>query len=278
MSEKNEAHKVREEVSRNYTQAIKSSSGCCGGGSSCCGSSAGQGYTDEEILDLLSDPELISFGCGNPMAYSGVKEGDTVLDLGSGAGLDLLLAAKRTGPSGKVIGVDMTDEMIATANRIIERSGVKNVEVRKGFIEDIPVESGTVDWVISNCVINLSPEKEKVFDEIYRVLKRGGKMLISDVVARELPDWIKNSEELYSSCIAGAISEEDYVTGLENAGLKEIEIRERVEYGVENVRDYVLNSPDFPAKSREEREKIVEQYQESIAGKIHSIQIYAEKE
>jgi ubiquinone/menaquinone biosynthesis C-methylase UbiE len=278
MSEKNEAHKVREEVSRNYTQAIKSSSGCCGGGSSCCGSSAGQGYTDEEILDLLSDPELISFGCGNPMAYSGVKEGDTVLDLGSGAGLDLLLAAKRTGPSGKVIGVDMTDEMIATANRIIERSGVKNVEVRKGFIEDIPVESGTVDWVISNCVINLSPEKEKVFDEIFRVLKRGGKMLISDVVARELPDWIKNSEELYSSCIAGAISEEDYVTGLENAGLKEIEIRERVEYGVENVRDYVLNSPDFSAKSREERENLAEQYQESIAGKIYSIQIYAEKE
>lgn len=278
MSEKNEAHKVREEVSRNYTQAIKSSSGCCGGGSSCCGSSAGQGYTDEEILDLLSDPELISFGCGNPMAYSGVKEGDTVLDLGSGAGLDLLLAAKRTGPSGKVIGVDMTDEMIATANRIIGRSGVKNVEVRKGFIEDIPVESGTVDWVISNCVINLSPEKEKVFDEIYRVLKRGGKMLISDVVARELPDWIKNSEELYSSCIAGAISEEDYVTGLENAGLKEIEIRERVEYGVENVRDYVLNSPDFSAKSREERENLAEQYQESIAGKIYSIQIYAEKE
>jgi ubiquinone/menaquinone biosynthesis C-methylase UbiE len=278
MSEKNEAHKVREEVSRNYTQAIKSSSGCCGGGSSCCGSSAGQGYTDEEILDLLSDPELISFGCGNPMAYSGVKEGDTVLDLGSGAGLDLLLAAKRTGPSGKVIGVDMTDEMIATANRIIGRSGVKNVEVRKGFIEDIPVESGTVDWVISNCVINLSPEKEKVFDEIYRVLKRGGKMLISDVVARELPDWIKNSEELYSSCIAGAISEEDYVTGLENAGLKKIEIRERVEYGVENVRDYVLNSPDFSAKSREERENLAEQYQESIAGKIYSIQIYAEKE
>jgi ubiquinone/menaquinone biosynthesis C-methylase UbiE len=278
MSEKNEAHKVREEVSRNYTQAIKSSSGCCGGGSSCCGSSAGQGYTDEEILDLLGDPELISFGCGNPMAYSGVKEGDTVLDLGSGAGLDLLLAAKRTGPSGKVIGVDMTDEMIATANRIIGRSGVKNVEVRKGFIEDIPVESGTVDWVISNCVINLSPEKEKVFDEIYRVLKRGGKMLISDVVARELPDWIKNSEELYSSCIAGAISEEDYVTGLENAGLKKIEIRERVEYGVENVRDYVLNSPDFSAKSREERENLAEQYQESIAGKIYSIQIYAEKE
>jgi len=277
MSEKNEAYKVREEVSRNYTQAIKSSSGCCGGGSSCCGSSVGQGYTDEEILNLLSDPELISFGCGNPMAYSGVKEGDTVLDLGSGAGLDLLLAAKRTGPSGKVIGVDMTDEMIATANRIIERSGVKNVEVRKGYIEDIPVESGTVDWVISNCVINLSPEKEKVFDEIYRVLKRGGKMLISDVVARQLPDWIKNSEELYSSCIAGAISEEDYVIGLENAGLKDIEIRERVEYGKENVRDYVLNSRDFPAKSREEREKIVEQYQESIAGKIHSIQIYAEK-
>jgi ubiquinone/menaquinone biosynthesis C-methylase UbiE len=212
------------------------------------------------------------------MAYSGVKEGDTVLDLGSGAGLDLLLAAKRTGPSGKVIGVDMTDEMIATANRIIGRSGVKNVEVRKGFIEDIPVESGTVDWVISNCVINLSPEKEKVFDEIYRVLKRGGKMLISDVVARELPDWIKNSEELYSSCIAGAISEEDYVTGLENAGLKKIEIRERVEYGVENVRDYVLNSPDFSAKSREERENLAEQYQESIAGKIYSIQIYAEKE
>lgn len=278
MKEKDEAQKVREEVSRNYTQAIKSSSGCCGGGSSCCGSSVGQGYTDEEILDLLSDPELISFGCGNPMAYTMVKEGDTVLDLGSGAGLDLLLAAKKTGPSGKVIGVDMTDEMIETSNRIIKRSGVDNVEVRKGCIENIPLDTGTVDWVISNCVINLSPEKEKVFSEIHRVLKSGGKMLVSDVVARELPDWIKNSEELYSSCIAGAISEEDYVKGLENAGLKEVEIRERVEYGKESVRDYVLNSPDFPAKSREEREKTVEQYQDSIAGKIHSIQIYAEKE
>ncbi len=280
MKEERKAKEVREEVSRNYARAVSEGKGCCGGSSSCC-NSAGLGYSEEEILDLISDPELISFGCGNPLAFSEVREGDTVLDLGSGAGLDLLIAARKAGPSGRVIGIDMTDEMISRATKNIAQAGMDNVEVRKGIIEDIPVESGTVDWVISNCVINLSPEKERVFAEIYRVLKQGGQMLVSDIVAEDLPEWLKNSERLYSSCIAGAISETDYIRGLEKAGLENVEIRERAEYGMEDIKAFIKTSAEIPLEIFEERgmdrAKTADHYGQVLSGKIFSLQFYARK-
>ena len=190
------------------------------------------GYRKNELASLPEDAVVSSFGCGNPLAFSGVKKGETVLDLGSGAGIDLLIAAKKVGPKGRVIGVDMTDEMIARARKNIAEAGAKNVEVRKGIIEKLPVESGTVDWVISNCVINLSPEKRKVFAEIARVLKPGGRMSVSDIVVQDLPAWVRQSAAMYSSCVAGAVSEKEYLAGLRKAGLSDVKVVDRFVYDV----------------------------------------------
>jgi len=197
------------------------------------------GYSKEDLSTLPGQAVTNSFGCGNPLAFSGVKEGDVVLDLGSGAGIDLLIAAKKVGPTGQVIGVDMTDEMIAKARESIAASGMTNIEVRKGIIEDLPVESSSVDWVISNCVINLSPEKPKVFAEIARVLKPGGQMLVSDIVAEQIPASVRADERLYNSCVAGAVSEADYVAGLREAGLGEVEVRERIVYDASQLEAFV---------------------------------------
>ncbi len=172
-----DAKKIRQEVKKTYAEAIsrKNLSCCSGLEETCCSVKAKDiGYSEDELNNLLTDSNITTFGCGNPLAYSKVREGDVVLDLGPGTGLDLLIAARKVGPSGQVIGVDMTEEMIAKAKENIKVAGVKNVEVRKGLIENLPVESSSVDWVISNCVINLSPEKEKVFSEIARVLNPGG--------------------------------------------------------------------------------------------------------
>jgi arsenite methyltransferase len=227
------AEDVRQEVSKSYGEAINRPAA-----PGCCGPKAARkelavslaGYSTRELDELPADAGNDVFGCGNPVSFSGMQPGDVVLDLGSGAGIDLFLAAKKVGPTGQVIGVDMTDEMIAKANENIERSGLPNIEVRKGIIEDLPVESASVDWVISNCVINLSPEKEKVFREIARVLKPGGQMLVSDLVTGALPDEILNDRALYSACVAGAISEGQYIAGLTSAGLADVEVRGRLVY------------------------------------------------
>jgi SAM-dependent methyltransferase len=182
-------------------------------------------------LDILGENAPVSFGCGNPLALAQIEPGDTVLDLGSGAGLDLLVAAEKVGPSGQVIGVDMTQDMIDTANRNAVQAGFANVEVRHGLIEDLPVDSESVDLVISNCVINLSPEKERVFSEIYRVLKPGGRFSISDIVAENLPEALRTNEDAYCACVGGAVSETAYVEGLERAGLSSVKVTERQEYG-----------------------------------------------
>jgi len=235
--------KVRESVSRAYAQAVSKDSvgGCCA--PACCGgeraepTGIGSGnYDPTELQGIPLDAAEHSLGCGNPLAYSGVKEGDTVLDLGSGAGIDILLAGKRVGPTGRVIGVDMTDEMITKANRNIADSGLRNVEIRKGIIENLPVASDSVDWVISNCVVNLSPEKERVFAEIVRVLKPGGRIRISDMVVEDFPEWLRTHEALYASCIAGAISEEEYIAGLQTAGLTEVEVAGRAVYDSSQLR------------------------------------------
>jgi SAM-dependent methyltransferase len=223
---------IRKMVSETYAAAVKSpvASPCCGGPVGKADLANLAGYTLEELKVLPDDAVVNSFGCGNPLAYSEVRPGEVVLDLGSGAGIDLLIAAAKVGPEGRVIGVDMTDEMIARARQNAAEAGLDNIEVRKGIIEELPVEDGSVDWVISNCVINLSPEKEKVFAEIARVLKPGGRILVSDIVAEDLPDWVRQSAELYSACVAGAIGEQEYVNGLRDAGLEDVEVGERLVY------------------------------------------------
>jgi arsenite methyltransferase len=236
-----DTNKIRKSVSEDYARAVTKPSG---GG--CCGEPAQKGvvaklagYTDEELAALPPEAVTNSFGCGNPLAFSEVKPGQVVLDLGSGAGIDILLAARKVGPTGRAIGIDMTDEMIAKARENIAASKLGNVEVRKGIIEELPVESGSVDWVISNCVINLSPEKHRVFAEIARVLKPGGAMLVSDIVAQDLPPEVLEIRQLYSSCLAGAISEEAYLDGLRKAGLTDVEVRERFVYEAVQLEAFV---------------------------------------
>lgn len=167
----------------------------------------------------------LGLGCGNPVAIASLKPGETVLDLGSGAGFDTFLASNKVGKTGKVIGVDMTDEMLEKARKNAKKGSYANVEFRKGDIENLPVDDNSVDAIISNCVINLAPDKEKVFKEAYRVLKPGGRLMVSDVVlTKPLQDELKNNEELLSGCVAGAILKEDYLNLLKKAGFTDISI------------------------------------------------------
>jgi SAM-dependent methyltransferase len=240
------------------------------------------GYTGEDIGDLPADAVVNSFGCGNPLAFSGVREGETVLDLGSGAGIDLLIAAKKVGARGRVIGVDMTDAMIERARKNIAGAGAANVEVRKGYIEELPVESNSVDWVISNCVINLSPNKPAVFREIARVLKPGGSMSVSDIVVERLPWWMRKSMRLYSACVGGAISEGEYLDGLREAGLEQVEVKERLVYDAAQVRAFVRDVlPDFMkrngALARVATAILGAVAARTVAGKVWSAKFFARK-
>jgi arsenite methyltransferase len=222
---------IREQVRQKYAQAIKSKSGCCGL-KGCCGDS--QDTTSAITADLYQSTEMeglpqnlltTSLGCGNPTALGNLYAGETVLDLGSGAGLDVLLSAKRVGPSGKAYGLDMTDEMLAEANSNKAKSGLTNAEFLKGHIEDIPLSDGSVDVVISNCVINLSADKDQVFREIYRVLKPGGRFAISDIVTtRPMPEGVRRSLLAWAGCIAGALTQDEYTTKLVQAGFEDVEI------------------------------------------------------
>jgi len=246
MTKQESEQEIRALVSKAYADALKnaeegsaSGSGC----GSCCGptpaGSAAQlaGYKAE--LARHGEAARASFGCGNPLAMAGVIAGQTVLDLGSGAGFDLLIAAEKVGEKGTVIGVDMTAEMLAAAEANARKAGYANIELRKGIIEELPVKSDSVDWVISNCVINLSPRKERVFSEIARVLRPGGAFSISDIVVEELPDWVRNNQAAYAACVAGAISERQYLGGLEAAGLSDVGVAERMIYEAEQLRAIV---------------------------------------
>ena len=244
MSEAKDTQAVatRENVSKAYAEAVsRPVGGCCGGGAPSGETAKLAGYGGHELKVLPQDAVEHSFGCGNPLAFSQVQAGEVVLDLGSGAGMDLILASQKVGPAGRAIGVDMTDEMIAHARRNLEKAGAENAEVRKGIIENLPVDSSSVDWVISNCVINLSPEKPKVFSEIARVLKPGGRFSISDIVAQDLPAWALQSKDLYSACVAGAISEKDYLAGLQGAGLEGARVVARQVYDASQIRGFLLS-------------------------------------
>ena len=275
-----QADDVRRDVSKSYAKAVSSpvASGCCGGGSPQKGVAAKLGgYSLEELRVLPNEVVVNSFGCGNPVALAGISEGDVVLDLGSGAGIDILLASRKVGPQGRVIGVDMTDEMIAKATENIKDSGLTNIEVRKGLIEELPVESESVDWVISNCVINLSPEKDKVFREIARVLRPGGRMMVSDIVAKDLPANVREMADLYSSCISGAISEEEYLAGLREAGLVNLEIVDSLVYDAGQIEAMVASDVEGACGCCSVSAGELRAAASSLAGKVWSIKVSARK-
>jgi SAM-dependent methyltransferase len=190
------------------------------------------GYSEQEIQSAPEGSNL-GLGCGNPTALASLQEGETVLDLGSGAGFDVFLAARQVGAKGQVIGVDMTPEMIEKATRNAAKGGVSNVDFRLGEIEDLPVPDNSVDAIISNCVINLAPDKRKVFREAFRVLKPGGRLMVSDIVlARELPAFIESSARALTGCIAGALKKEDYLHAIHAAGFEDVQIADETVYPI----------------------------------------------
>ncbi len=220
------------------------------GGGSCCGSSESECdpitsgiYADSETATLPAEARAASLGCGNPTALAELKPGETVLDLGSGGGIDVLLSARRVGPTGKAYGLDMTDEMLALARENQRKAGVTNVEFLKGEIEQIPLPESSVDVVISNCVINLSADKDRVLSEAFRVLKPGGRLAVSDVVVRgEVPAEIRRSVELWIGCVAGALEEREYRDKLAAAGFEDIGLEPTRVYRVEEARDFLTGA------------------------------------
>ena len=237
---------IKEVVKEKYGQAalrVKS------GGSSCCGATASSGGCDPITSNLYNSaqagqiPEealLASLGCGNPTALAQLSAGETVLDLGSGGGIDVLLSAKRVGPTGKAYGLDMTEEMLALANENKRKSGIENVEFLKGEIEHIPLPDNSVDVIISNCVINLSADKDRVLREALRVLKPGGRLAVSDVVTRgEMLPEIRKNVLLWVGCVAGALEENEYRGKLASAGFEQIEIEPTRVYRIEDAREFL---------------------------------------
>lgn len=232
---------VKKAVRARYGQIAKGGGSCCSS-SSCCGGNVNIdnigktiGYSESD-LDSVPDGANLGLGCGNPLALASIKKGETILDLGSGAGFDCFLAAKRTGPKGKVIGVDMTHEMLDKARENAKKGGYKNVEFRLGEIEHLPIPDSSVDVIISNCVINLSTDKEQVFREAFRVLRPGGRLMVSDLVLiKPIPKKIMDSIEAYVGCISGAISKEGYLSGLKKAGFKDVKILDEAIYPFETV-------------------------------------------
>ncbi|MFX0003443.1 MAG: arsenite methyltransferase [Promethearchaeota archaeon] len=200
------------------------------------------GYTEDD-LKSIPDGANLALGCGNPTAHASIKEGETVLDLGSGGGLDCFIAAKKVGKSGKVIGVDMTPSMIDKARENAIKGNYDNVEFRLGEIEHLPVADNSVDLIISNCVINLAPNKENVFREAFRVLKPGGRIMVSDIVLlKELPDVVRTNVQAYVSCIGGAIMKDKYLKAIENAGFQDIEIVDQSNF---STTEFLLNDDDI---------------------------------
>jgi len=215
---------IHDVVREHYAERIKSNASCCGS-SDCCTTDSNL-YPTDLLATLPEGESSISYGCGDPITLASLEPGQTVLDLGSGAGLDCFFAAKKVGETGKVIGVDMTPEMLERARSSAKRMSLTNVEFRQGFIEDLPVESGTVDVIISNCVINLSPDKSKVFNETFRVLKPGGKLAVSDIVTDgELPDEVKKSLSAWGWVRGGAVEAKDYIAMMESAGFTNISVK-----------------------------------------------------
>lgn len=270
--------KVRRVVREGYARIAKQDSSCCAPAISCCGTanvaekiSRKIGYTEEELKEVPQRANL-GLGCGNPVALASLKEGETVLDLGSGGGLDCFLAADKVGKKGKVIGVDMTPEMIDKARENVKKGDYKNVDFRLGEIENLPVADSSVDVVISNCVINLSPDKRRAFREAFRVLRPGGRVMISDIVLlKELPDSIKNSVDAYIGCISGAMMRDEYIGAIKAAGFQEVTIIDETSFPI----DWIANDPT--AKAITENVNIPPEEVKEAANSIVSIKVYAVK-
>jgi arsenite methyltransferase len=242
---------VKERYGKAALRVISGEAATCGCGCSATGSVGAVDpitvnlYDQTQTEGLPAEAVLASLGCGNPTALAKLNPGDVVLDLGSGGGIDVLLSAKRVGPTGKAYGLDMTDEMLALARENQQKAGVTNVEFLKGQIESIPLPDDTVDVIISNCVINLSADKDKVLAEAFRVLKPGGRFAVSDVVVRgEIPSEIRRSVELWVGCLSGALDESDYVARLQRAGFEGVSIEPTRVYEVDDARD-VLTGHGF---------------------------------
>ena len=266
---------IKEIVKEGYAQIVKQGTSCCGATSSCCGNpetvqdiSKKIGYSEEE-LKAVPEGANLGLGCGNPLAFSSIQEGETVLDLGSGAGFDCFLAAAKVGKNGRVIGVDMTPEMVQKARENARKGKYENVEFRLGEIEKLPVTDSTVDMVTSNCVINLSPDKGKVFQEAFRVLKPGGRLMVSDIVLlRELPSFIKDSIEAYIGCLSGAIIKDEYVKAVKAAGFQDVRVMDETSFPVE----FIINDPT--AKAIIEKSGLPADKVREIAGSVVSIKVY----
>jgi SAM-dependent methyltransferase len=256
-------------VKKSYGDIAKKAGSCCPSKSSCCGAAPAEdiskniGYTDEDLKAVPSGANL-GLGCGNPIAMALIKEGETVLDLGSGAGFDSFLAAVRVGKSGRVIGVDMTPEMIETARENAAKGNYSNVEFRLGELENLPVADESVDVVISNCVINLVPDKKKAFKEAFRVLKPGGRLMVSDIVLlRKLPDFVIQSVAAYVGCISGAAMKESYLEAIESAGFNEVTMIDESVFPL----DCMANDPTGQAIVQNLKEKVeeIKKVEDSIA-------------
>jgi len=241
---------IKKAVREGYAERVQNKSSCCAPAKSCCGGgntarsiSKAIGYTEEE-MDAVPDGANLGLGCGNPIALASLIAGETVLDLGSGAGFDCFLAAKRVGKSGKVIGVDMTPEMLEKARENAEKGDYENVEFRLGEIENLPAADNSIDVIISNCVINLSPDKRRVFGEAFRVLKPGGRLMVSDIVLlKELPDFIRKSVAAYVGCISGAMMKNEYLRTIKEAGFKDVQVLDEAIFPI----DCMANDPTAKA-------------------------------
>jgi len=232
--------KIKEHVKKRYSEMANAECSSCSSG--CCSSSCSSppkyvawkiGYSPDD-LESVPEDSVLGLGCGNPVALAGLKEGEAVLDLGSGGGIDVFLAANKVGPTGKVIGVDMTKEMVERAEAIASNHGYKNVEFRLGEIESLPVEDATVDVIISNCVVNLAPDKLKVFQEAYRVLKPNGRLMVSDHVTEgRLHETVRNSFDAWAGCIAGALEKGEYLDKIKRAGFTNVKIVSQKPYTID---------------------------------------------
>ena len=235
---------IHDVVREHYAERIKNNASCCGP-SDCCSTDSNL-YPADLLATLPEGESSVSYGCGDPITLAALQPGQTVLDLGSGAGIDCFFAARKVGETGHVIGVDMTPEMLERARSSAKRMNIQNVEFRQGYIEELPVESNTVDVIISNCVINLSPDKAKVFAETFRVLKPGGKLAVSDIVTDgPLPEAIKKSLSAWAGCVAGAVEAGEYIAMMESVGFTNISItpvffdKETIDSAINDMKDVI---------------------------------------
>ncbi|MGD8501190.1 MAG: arsenite methyltransferase [Phycisphaerales bacterium] len=265
---------IKRMVREGYAQRVQNKSSCCAPVNSCCGSgdsiksvSKAIGYTEKEI-DSVPDGANLGLGCGNPIALASLAEGETVLDLGSGAGLDCFLAANKVGKTGKVIGVDMTPEMLDKARENARKGNYENVEFRLGEIENLPAADNSIDIIISNCVINLSPDKKGVFGEAFRVLKPGGRLMVSDIVLlKELPDFIRDSIAAYVGCISGALLKAEYLDMITGAGFQQVQVLDEAIFPI----DCMANDPTAQAVIK--KLNLPEEEIEDTANSVASIKV-----